>query len=149
MLMILLSTLSVIRHLISGHNYNWLMKLNLIYKTLLTGAGSGLLISMIWKNRTGFVWPVLITVVLLMWKWMGLFLSKTCILRCWGWRSLLNCIRALTLSLLLKLSPKKLEPWFILWSFFLLMLLFISINSPYNYAWNTAIMFRLVFVAAT
>ena len=49
MLMILLSTLNVIRHLICGSNYNWLLNLNLTYETLWTGAGSGLLISMLEK----------------------------------------------------------------------------------------------------
>ena len=49
----------------------------------------------------------LITLVLLMWKWMGLFLRKNNLLRCWGWLSLLNWIGALTLSLLLKLPPSK------------------------------------------
>ena len=34
MLMILLSILSVIRHLICGNNLNWLLNLNLIYETL-------------------------------------------------------------------------------------------------------------------
>ena len=34
MLMILISILSVIRHLICGNNLNWLLKLNLIYETL-------------------------------------------------------------------------------------------------------------------
>ena len=58
-------------------------------------------------------------------KWMGLFLKKNYLLRFWGWLALLNCIRALTLSLLLKLPPKKLEPSFVLWSFFLLRLLYI------------------------
>ena len=37
MLMILFSTLSVIRHLICGNNYNWLLNLKLIYKTLCWG----------------------------------------------------------------------------------------------------------------
>ena len=46
MLMILLSILGVIRHLICGNNFNWLLNFNLIYVTLWTGAGSGLLISM-------------------------------------------------------------------------------------------------------
>ena len=46
---------------------------------------------------------------LLMWKWMGLFLRKNHLLRCWGWPSLLNWIGVLTLSLLLKLPPRKLE----------------------------------------
>ena len=49
MLMILLSKLSVIRHLICGNNVNWLLNLNLIYKTLWTGVRSGLLISVLEK----------------------------------------------------------------------------------------------------
>ena len=49
MLMILLSTLNTISHLICGNNQNWLLNLNLTYKTLWTGAGSGLLISMLEK----------------------------------------------------------------------------------------------------
>ena len=49
MLMILLSILSVIRHLISGNNLNGLLNLNLTYQTLWTVAGSGLLISMLEK----------------------------------------------------------------------------------------------------
>ena len=59
MLMILLSILSVIRHLICGNNLNWLLNLNLIYKTLWTGERSGLLISMLGKlnqsNNTGAI----------------------------------------------------------------------------------------------
>ena len=65
MLMILLSILSVIEHLICGNNLNWLLNLNLIYKTQWTGVRSGLLISMLgklsWFHLTG-----LITMVLLM-----------------------------------------------------------------------------------
>ena len=65
MLMILLSTLIVMRQLICGKYYNWLLILNLIYKTLWTGAESGLLISIMekpnWFSLTG-----LITLVLLM-----------------------------------------------------------------------------------
>ena len=44
-LMILPSTLSVIGHLIYRKNWYWLLNLNLIYKTVWTGAGGGLLIS--------------------------------------------------------------------------------------------------------
>ena len=60
---ILLSVLSVIRHLIWGNSVNWLLNLNLIYE-LGTGAGSGLLISMLrklswflfdWCNNTGSI----------------------------------------------------------------------------------------------
>ena len=110
MLMILLSILSVIRHLICGNNLNWLLNLNLICETLWIGARSGLLISMLAKlNR--FHLTGLITLVLFMWKRMGLFLRKNHILRCClGSSSLLNWIRVLMLSLLLKLPPRKLEP---------------------------------------
>ena len=56
-----------------------------------------------------------ITLVLLMRKWMGLFLSKkNNLLRCWGSFSLPNWIEALTLSLLLKLPPRQLELLFVL-----------------------------------
>ena len=108
MLMILPSTINVIRHLICGNNTNWLLNLNVIYEILWTGARSGLLILMLGKLNW-FRLIGLITVVLLMSKWMGLFLRKNHLLRCWGWPSLLNWIGALTLSLLLKLSPRKLE----------------------------------------
>ena len=47
LMMILLSILNVFRHLIHGNNENWLLNLSLIYETLWTGAGSGLLISML------------------------------------------------------------------------------------------------------
>ena len=74
MLMILFSIQSVIRHLISGNNVNLLLNLNLIYETLLTGLRNGLLISMLgklsWFRLTG------LTMVLLIWKWMGLLLRK-------------------------------------------------------------------------
>ena len=63
--------------------------------------------------------------------------------------SLLNWIAVLKLSLLLKLPPRKLEPWFVLWNFFLLRLLCISINLPYGRVWNTIITSRLVLLVAT
>ena len=68
-----------------------------------------------------------------MYRWMGLFLRKNHLLRYWGWLSLLHWIEAFKLSLLLTLPPKRLEPWFVLWSFFLLTLLCISINLPYSH----------------
>ena len=147
-LMILLFTLNVIRRLIHGNNWNWLLNLNLIYMTLWTGAGSGLLIPML-EKLNWFHLTSLVTLIVLMWKYMCLFLRKNQLLRCWGWLSLQNWIRALTLSLLLKLPPRKLEPWFVLWSFFLLRLLCISVNLPYNHAWNTVVMSRLVLLVAT
>ena len=60
-----------------------------------------------------------------------------------------NWIGALTLSLLLKLSTRKLEPWFVLLSFFFLRLLFISINLLYGLSWNTVAMSVLVLLATT
>ena len=82
--------------------------------------------------------------MLLIWKWMGLFFRKNYLLRCWGWLSLLNWIGAITLYLLLKLPPRKLEPWLVLWSFFLLRLFWNSINVPYSHLWNTVVMSGLV-----
>ena len=53
------------QHLICSNNLNWLLNLNLIYETLWTGAGSGLLISML-EKPTWFRLTGLITLVLLM-----------------------------------------------------------------------------------
>ena len=75
MLMILLSVLSVIRNLICGNNLNWLLNLNLIYETWWTGVRNGLLISILGK-LSWFCLTGLIIMVLLMRKWMGLFLRK-------------------------------------------------------------------------
>ena len=74
--------------------------------------------------------------VLLIWKWIELFLMKNHLLRSWGWLSLLNWIGALILSLLLNLSARKLEPWLVLWSLFLLRFLCISINIPYSHVYQ-------------
>ena len=108
MLMIILCTICVIRHLICGNNYNWLLNLNLIYKKLWTGAGSGLLISIL-EKLNWFPLARLIKLAILIWKWMGLFLEKNNLLWCWSWLCLLNWIGALTLSLLLKLPPRSLD----------------------------------------
>ena len=82
-LMTLLSILTVIRHLICGNILNWLLNLNLIYESLRTGIRSGLLISMLGK-LCWFCLTSLITMVLLMRKWMNLFLKKNHFLRRWG-----------------------------------------------------------------
>ena len=68
--------------------------------------------------------------------------------RCWGWLSLLNWIVVLTLYLLLELPPRKLKPCFILWSFFLLRLLNVSMNLRNGHAWNIFIMSGLVLLVA-
>ena len=82
MLMILLSILSVIRHLICGNNLNWLLNLNLIYETVCARARSDLLISTL-EKLSWFHLTSLITLMLLMWKWVGLFLRKNHLLKCW------------------------------------------------------------------
>ena len=59
--MILLFILSVTRHLICGNNLNWLLNLNLIYKTLDCAkkwlldfnAGKTQLVSLDWSNNNG------------------------------------------------------------------------------------------------
>ena len=51
MLMIPLFSLYVIRCLLCGNNWSWLLNLNLTYKTMSIGAGSGLLISMLEKTQ--------------------------------------------------------------------------------------------------
>ena len=66
MLMILLSTLNLIRHLICDSNLNWRLNLNLIYKTLWAGGGKWLVdFILCWKNSTLFHLTGLITLVLL------------------------------------------------------------------------------------
>ena len=55
----------------------------------------------------------------------------------------------LTLPILLKLPPRKLEPWFVLRSFFLLRLLFISMNLPSGHVLNTVVMSGLVLLVVT
>ena len=90
MLIILLSTLNVIRHLICDNNYNWLVNLNLIFGTLWTGAGNGLLISLLkklnWFRLTGAITGAIDM------KIDGSFLTKNHVLRFWGWLSLLNWV---------------------------------------------------------
>ena len=63
MLMILLSVLSVIRHLVCSNNLNWLLNLNLICETLDWGkkwfvdfsAGKTQLFLFDWSNKTGSI----------------------------------------------------------------------------------------------
>ena len=128
---------------------NWL--LNWIWSTRHYGLEftrpSGLLMSMLQK-LSWFLLTGLKTLRLLMWKWVGLFLKKNHLLRCCGWLSLLNWIGALTLPVLLKLSPRNLAPWYVIWSFFLLGILCIPINLSYDHAWNTIVMSGLVALLA-
>ena len=79
-MMTLFSIVSVIRQLICGNSLNWLLNFNLTYETLWTGLRSGLLISMVGK-LDWFRLTSLITIVLLLWKWMCQFLRKNHLLR--------------------------------------------------------------------
>ena len=69
------------------------------------GVGKSLLISMLAKLKF-FCLTGLITFLQLIWIWIGLLLRKNHILKFWFCIFLLNWIRALTLSLLRKLSKK-------------------------------------------
>ena len=51
----------------------------------------------------------LITLVLLMWKWMSLSLKKNHISRCWGWLSVLNWVRGSFIISIPKTASKKIE----------------------------------------
>ena len=140
MLMMLVYTPYVIRHLIATTRtgiWTWIWSAK-----HWTRAGSGLLISMLEKPNL-FCLTGLIALVLLMLKWLGMFLKKKHILWCWGWLSLINWIGALTLSPLLKLSQRKLDLWFVLWSFFLLRLLWMSVYLPYSHTWSTVVIILL------
>ena len=77
-----------------------------LQETLWTGAESDLLILMLEKLNLF----CLTNLVLLIRKLMGLSIQKNHLLRCWGCLFLKNLIGAITLSLLLKLPPRKLDP---------------------------------------
>ena len=66
---------------------------------------------------------------------MGLFLMKIILLR-----------STFTLFLWLNLAPKDLLSWLVVWNFFPLRLLFISINLKNGLTSNTAVMSRLVLI---
>ena len=94
--------------------------------------------------------------MLLMWKWMGLFWIKNNLLRCWGWLSLLNWIGASSkldcgsfIISIVKSTSKKIGDLILLWSFFLLKFLCVSINLLYGHAWNTVVVSGLVLLVAT
>ena len=104
-LMMLLSILSVIRHLIHGNNFNWLLNLNLIYKTLWTGVRSGLLITML-RKLNWFRLIGLKTMVLLM---DGFVVEEKSSFKILGWIFSSKLDWDLKLSLLLKLAARKSE----------------------------------------
>lgn len=65
-----------------------------------------------------------------------------------GWKYLLFVIRLGLLSSLIKLHPRKLAPWFVQWSFFLLKFRFLSINLTYGFTWTTVVLLYGCLVSA-
>ena len=104
--MILLSMPMILLSILSANNLNLLLNLNLIYKKIADWHRKWLVDSML-ENLNWFRLTSLITLILLMWKWMGLFFRKNHILKSWGWPPLAKLIRALTWSLLLNLPPEN------------------------------------------
>ena len=147
--MILHPILSVIRHLICGNNLNWLLNLNLTYETLWTGAGNGLLISMLeklnWFGLTG-----LITLVLLMYgkidvsvleekssfKMLGLIFS-----------SKLDC--GSYIISIAKTASKKIEALIHSLRFLSPEVNLYVYNLPYAHIWNIVVTSALVPLVAT
>ena len=82
MLMILDSIVSAIRHLIDGNNLSWLLTLNLTHEIRQTGAGGGFFTSMLGKLSFFFL-SIPILLMLLMSKWVSLFLNNNDFLSYW------------------------------------------------------------------
>ena len=121
----------------------------MIYDTLWTGARSGLLISMLGK-LDWFCLTVLITLVLLIWEWMDLFLRKIHLLRCWGLTFTSKFDLDFYIISNVKTISKKIGTLISFHqSFFFLNLLCISVSLPYAHVWNTVVTFGLVPLAAT
>ena len=107
MLMKVLSILSVTRHLICGNKLNWHLNLNLIHKTLDWGrkrlvhfnAGKTQLVLFDSSNNNGSVYV----------KMDGSVLEEKSLFKMLGLTFSSKWIGVLTLSLLLKLPPRKLE----------------------------------------
>ena len=84
--------------------------------TLQTGVGRGLLISMLEKLYL-LCLTDLITLLLLMGKWMCLFLKKNHLWRCWNFLFFLNWIETLTLAPA-KIASKEMETFVCSMNFF-------------------------------
>ena len=126
MLMILVCILGVIRLFFCGKNWDWFLNFNLVYETLCSGVVNGLLIWMLEK----LIWVNIGATDL---KMEESVIEEKVSFNMLGWLCLLNRIGTLTLSLLLKLLPRKLNPWFVLRRFYLLRLLCISIDLQYGH----------------
>ena len=107
-LMVLLSTPTVIRHMICDNNCNWHLKLNLIFDTVAQGrkwlvdfnAGKTQLVLLDWCDNNGSNDA----------KMDGSVFEEKSSFMMLVLTSFLGWIRALTLLLLLKLPSRKLEP---------------------------------------
>ena len=105
MLMTLLSSRSVSRHLICSNNQSWLLNLSLTLKHYWLGQEVGCCFQF-WEKVNLFRLTNVITLVLFKWKLMGLFLKKNHLLRRWGCLFLLNWIGAYIISIA-KTNSKK------------------------------------------
>ena len=107
MLMMLISIGIAIRHLICSNNLNWILNLNVICKTLDWGkmwpvdfsAGKSKLVLFDQSNNNGSNDV----------EMDGSVIEENHLLRCCSRSSLLNWIVALIVSLLIKLTPRKLK----------------------------------------
>ena len=100
MLMILFSILSVIRYLICDSNLNWILNLNLIYKTLSTGVRSETQLVLFDRSNNNVSIDV---------KVNGSVLEEKSFFKMLGLALFSKLDGARTLSLLLKLPPRKLK----------------------------------------
>ena len=139
MLIILLSILSVIRHLICGNNLNWLLNLNLIYETLWIGladfnAGKTQVVSFDQSNNNGSR----------MWKWMGLFLRKKSSFKMLGLSFASKLDWGSYIISVAKTASKKIGA-------LIHSMKFVSpeVNLPYAHVWNTVVTSGLVPLVAT
>ena len=98
------------------------LNLNLTCKTVWTEAGSGLLISILTRLSLVHLTSV-ITLLLLMLKWICLLKKKLYFWICWGCLFPLTWIKPFTLSLLLKLLLRNSKLWLFLYSSILLRLI--------------------------
>ena len=145
MLIILLFSQSVIRHLICGNKQSWPLILNLTCETLWTGAGSGLLIKIVGKTQL-VLFDQSNNIGAVDVEMDGSAFEEKSFFKILGLSFFfLKRIGVLALSLLLKLTPRKLEHWFTLC---LLRLFCISINLC-GLAWNSVVLSELVLLAAT
>ena len=145
-MLIPVSTLSVIKYLICGNNWDWLLNWNLTFEKLWTGSQKALLISML-KKLNLFRLAGLIILVLLMWKLMGPFLRKNHFLRLGlPFSSKLNWYSYIIS--MAKTTPKKIGDLTCSMRFLSLEVALYLYKPIYSLAWNTVVMSGLLLLAA-